>query len=167
MTSPNSSLVHYIKLIRDTWLCIVHNSVPGRQYIHRDRGAGHWRLYQDYFSEAPTYDASIFRCRCVKLSFFPLAFSNHRYEAPTYFLFLFPIWFSSCSCFLSQGGRSICRCLCRCLFVRQCSKIELISIKLTASNIVLHQFHPALHFNLLQLSMNNMNKTAAESYHME
>ncbi|PUZ72948.1 hypothetical protein GQ55_2G436400 [Panicum hallii var. hallii] len=40
-------------------------SVPGRQYIHRDREAGHWRLYQDYFSEAPTYDASIFRRRCL------------------------------------------------------------------------------------------------------
>ena len=25
MTSLNSPLVHYIKLIRDTWLCIVHN----------------------------------------------------------------------------------------------------------------------------------------------
>ena len=46
-------------------------SVPGRQYIHRDREAGHWMLYHDYFSEVPTYDASIFRHRYVKLSFFP------------------------------------------------------------------------------------------------
>jgi len=64
-------------------------SVPGRQYIHRDREAGHWRLYHDYFSEALTYDASIFRRRYVKLSFFSLSFSIHRYEAPTFFLFLF------------------------------------------------------------------------------
>ena len=49
----------------------VGGSVPGRQYTHRDREAGHWRLYNDYFSEAPTYDASIFWRRCVKLSFFP------------------------------------------------------------------------------------------------
>ena len=30
-------------------------SVPGCQYIHRDRESGHWRLYHDYFSEAPTF----------------------------------------------------------------------------------------------------------------
>jgi len=42
-------------------------SISGRQYIHRDREAGHWRLYHDYFSEASTYDASIFRRRYAKL----------------------------------------------------------------------------------------------------
>ena len=42
-------------------------SVSSRQYIHRDREAGHWRLYHDYFSEASTYDASIFRRRYAKL----------------------------------------------------------------------------------------------------
>ena len=26
-------------------------SVPGRQYIHRDRESGHWRLYHDYFQK--------------------------------------------------------------------------------------------------------------------
>ena len=38
-------------------------SVPGRQYVHRDREAGHWRLYNDYFSDAPTYGVNFFRRR--------------------------------------------------------------------------------------------------------
>ncbi|XP_062206110.1 uncharacterized protein LOC133907984 [Phragmites australis] len=35
-------------------------SVPGRQYINRNREAGHWRLYEDYFSDAPTYGPTSF-----------------------------------------------------------------------------------------------------------
>jgi len=38
-------------------------SVPGRQYIHQDRESGHWRLYNDYFSENPTYGPPFFRRR--------------------------------------------------------------------------------------------------------
>jgi len=38
-------------------------SVPGRQYIHRDRESGHWRLYNDYFSKNPTYGPPFFRRR--------------------------------------------------------------------------------------------------------
>ncbi|XP_062195309.1 uncharacterized protein LOC133898645 [Phragmites australis] len=38
-------------------------SVPGRQYINRNREAGHWRLYEDYFSDAPTYSPTFFRRR--------------------------------------------------------------------------------------------------------
>ncbi|XP_062208920.1 uncharacterized protein LOC133910594 [Phragmites australis] len=38
-------------------------SVPGRQYINRNREAGHWRLYEDYFSDAPTYGPTFFRRR--------------------------------------------------------------------------------------------------------
>ena len=38
-------------------------SVPGRQYIHRDRESGHWRLYNDYFFENPTYGPPFFRRR--------------------------------------------------------------------------------------------------------
>ena len=68
----------------------VGGSVPGRQYTHRDREAGHWRLYNDYFSEAPTYDASIFRRRCVKLSFFPRLLHAAIWST-TCFLFLF-LW---------------------------------------------------------------------------
>ena len=45
-------------------------SVPGRQYIHRDRESGHWRLYHDYFSEAPTYDADIFQRGCGEIDLF-------------------------------------------------------------------------------------------------
>jgi hypothetical protein len=63
-------------------------SVLGRQYIHRDREAGHWRLHNDYFSEAPLYDASFFRRTCAKLSLF-LTFCFHQYVAPTYFLCFF------------------------------------------------------------------------------
>jgi hypothetical protein len=40
-------------------------SVPGRQYINRNREAGHWRLYEDYFSDAPTYGPTFFRRRFV------------------------------------------------------------------------------------------------------
>ncbi|XP_062217681.1 uncharacterized protein LOC133917866 [Phragmites australis] len=38
-------------------------SVPGHRVIHRGREAGHARLYQDYFSEDPTYGPAIFRRR--------------------------------------------------------------------------------------------------------
>ena len=40
-------------------------SVPGHRVIHRGREAGHARLYQDYFSEDPTYGPAIFRRRFV------------------------------------------------------------------------------------------------------
>lgn len=39
------------------------NSVTGRQVIHPNREASHFRLYQDFFSEAPTYGPTIFRRR--------------------------------------------------------------------------------------------------------
>ena len=42
-------------------------SVPGRQYINRNREAGHWRLYEDYFSDAPTYGPTFFRRRFVSV----------------------------------------------------------------------------------------------------
>ena len=38
-------------------------SVVGREYIHRDRVGGAWRLYNDYFSENPTYGPTFFRRR--------------------------------------------------------------------------------------------------------
>ncbi|XP_062188941.1 uncharacterized protein LOC133892271 [Phragmites australis] len=40
-------------------------SVPGRQYINRNREAGHWRLYEDYFSDDPTYGPTFFHRRFV------------------------------------------------------------------------------------------------------
>jgi hypothetical protein len=45
-------------------------------------------LHNDYFSETPTYDASFFRRRCVKLSIF-LTFYIHQYARPNIFLILF------------------------------------------------------------------------------
>ena len=38
-------------------------SVPGRQEVHRNREAGHSRLHNDYFSDAPTYGPTVFRRR--------------------------------------------------------------------------------------------------------
>ncbi|XP_062186025.1 uncharacterized protein LOC133889569 [Phragmites australis] len=53
-------------------------SVPRRQYVHRDREARHWRLYNDYFSDAPTYGANFFRRRSLDLAcFFGLAGSHN------------------------------------------------------------------------------------------
>ena len=34
-----------------------------RAYIERNREAGHDRLWNDYFSEDPTFSAHLFRCR--------------------------------------------------------------------------------------------------------
>jgi hypothetical protein len=38
-------------------------SVPGREYTHCDREATHQMLYNDYFSEYPTYGPTFFRRR--------------------------------------------------------------------------------------------------------
>ncbi|XP_012840411.1 PREDICTED: uncharacterized protein LOC105960747 [Erythranthe guttata] len=38
-------------------------SVPGQRVIHRDRAGGNRRLYQDYFSDNPTYSDDQFRRR--------------------------------------------------------------------------------------------------------
>ena len=40
-------------------------SVFGHAVINRERLAGHWRLYNDYFSEEPTYLPVQFRRRWV------------------------------------------------------------------------------------------------------
>ncbi|KAF2923361.1 hypothetical protein DAI22_07g184700 [Oryza sativa Japonica Group] len=40
-------------------------SVFGHAVINRERLAGHWRLYNDYFSEEPTYLHVQFRRRWV------------------------------------------------------------------------------------------------------
>ncbi len=37
--------------------------MPGREYTHRDREATHQMLYNDYFSEYPTYGPTFFRHR--------------------------------------------------------------------------------------------------------
>jgi hypothetical protein len=52
-------------------------SIPGQNYIHRDRESGHFRLYNDYFSEHPTYGASIFRRRFVNISVNSFALFSH------------------------------------------------------------------------------------------
>jgi hypothetical protein len=36
-------------------------SVPGRDYVHRDREVAHRTLYSDYFSQNPTYGPTFFR----------------------------------------------------------------------------------------------------------
>src|SRR6266540_854593 len=40
-------------------------SVPGHQVLSRDRQGGYARLYQDYFSYAPTYGPTFFRRKYV------------------------------------------------------------------------------------------------------
>ena len=61
-----------------------HGSVLGYRVLWRDRQAGHHRLYQDYFSDDPTYGHSYFRRRYVNngiiwIIFFinPLYVSHH------------------------------------------------------------------------------------------
>ncbi|XP_018460218.1 uncharacterized protein LOC108831154 [Raphanus sativus] len=38
-------------------------SIPGRFFIYRDRESGHYRLFDDYFSETPVYNDAMFRRR--------------------------------------------------------------------------------------------------------
>jgi hypothetical protein len=38
-------------------------SMPGRDYVHRDREAAHQTLYSDYFSQNSTYGPTFFRRR--------------------------------------------------------------------------------------------------------
>ncbi|XP_072150827.1 uncharacterized protein [Setaria viridis] len=38
-------------------------SMVGHKVIDREREEGHWRLYQDYFADEPTYDPTFFRRR--------------------------------------------------------------------------------------------------------
>ena len=47
-------------------------SVPGHKVVCRKRDVGRWKLFQDYFSEDPTYGVEFFRRRFVLiiLSFF-------------------------------------------------------------------------------------------------
>ncbi|XP_018479657.2 uncharacterized protein LOC108850663 [Raphanus sativus] len=43
---------------------VIHGgSIPGRSFIHRDRESTHCRLFNDYFSETPTYNDAMFRRR--------------------------------------------------------------------------------------------------------
>jgi hypothetical protein len=40
-------------------------SVEGHRVVNRDRQSGHCRLYEDYFSDNPTYGPSYFRRRLI------------------------------------------------------------------------------------------------------
>lgn len=40
-------------------------SIPGHQVVRRKRELGHCRLYEDYFSDDPTYGPEFFRRRFV------------------------------------------------------------------------------------------------------
>ena len=65
-------------------------SVVGREYIHRDRVGGAWRLYNDYFSENPTYGPTFFRRRFAfnppnlvsKFSVHPFLLFSYSYFFP-------------------------------------------------------------------------------------
>jgi len=45
-------------------------SVEGHRVLNRDRQSGHMRLYQDYFSDDPTYGPNYFRRRFVRTPYF-------------------------------------------------------------------------------------------------
>ena len=45
-------------------------SVEGHGVLNRDRQLGHVRLYQDYFSDDPTYEPNYFRRRFVRTPYF-------------------------------------------------------------------------------------------------
>jgi len=45
-------------------------SVEGHRVLNRDRQSGHVRLYQDYFSDDPTYEPNYFRRRFVRTPYF-------------------------------------------------------------------------------------------------
>jgi hypothetical protein len=54
-------------------------SVQGHRVLQRDRHAGHQRLYQDYFSENPTYGHNLFRRRYVTNMVLKKISSIHEY----------------------------------------------------------------------------------------
>jgi len=45
-------------------------SVEGHRVLNRDRQSGHMRLYQDYFSDDPTYGPNYNRRRFICTSYF-------------------------------------------------------------------------------------------------
>ena len=47
-------------------------SVEGHRVVNRDRQSGHCRLYEDYFSDNPTYGPSYFRRRLILSNFIDL-----------------------------------------------------------------------------------------------
>jgi hypothetical protein len=51
-------------------------SIQGHRVLRRDRIAGYHRLYQDYFSENPTYGHCYFRRRYVYITYFFAFFKN-------------------------------------------------------------------------------------------
>jgi len=42
---------------------LCRGSIEGHRVVNRDRVSGHLRLYQDYFSDYPTYGPNYFRRR--------------------------------------------------------------------------------------------------------
>jgi hypothetical protein len=53
-------------IINPAWHC---GSLEGHHVVNRDRQSGHCRLYEDYFSDNPTYGPSYFR-RMLIFSYF-------------------------------------------------------------------------------------------------
>ena len=47
-------------------------SIEGHDVLNRDRQSGHCRLYEDYFSDNPTYGPSYFRRRLILSIFIDL-----------------------------------------------------------------------------------------------
>ena len=51
-------------------------SVEGHRVLNRDRQSGHIRLYEDYFSDNPTYGPSYFRRRLIFSYFVQLCLAH-------------------------------------------------------------------------------------------
>lgn len=51
-------------------------SVEGHHVLNRDRQSGHIRLYEDYFSDNPTYGPSYFRRRLIFSYFVQLCLAH-------------------------------------------------------------------------------------------
>ena len=52
------------------------SSVEGHHVLNRDRQSGHNRLYEDYFSDNPTYGPSYFRRRLIFSYFVQLCLAH-------------------------------------------------------------------------------------------
>ena len=53
-----------------------HGSLEGHHVLNRDRQSGHIRLYEDYFSDNPTYGPSYFRRRLIFSYFVQLCLAH-------------------------------------------------------------------------------------------
>jgi len=81
LSALHQAHTQYLALNNPRW----GGSIPGRNYIHRERESGHFRLYNDYFSEHPTYGESIFRRRFANILVNSFALFSHALSMCKFF----------------------------------------------------------------------------------